>query len=224
MNYYWKFVFNYTKIAKPLTQLMHKNERWHWDKQQKNAFHALKKSLNETAHLRILNSTCKKILKINALNFAVNACLYQIKNEQQRLIAYWSKKLSEPEKRYKVHNKELLVIVKALQDWRPYLADTKKPIQIYTDHKNLRNFAMTKQLNQQQVCWAEQLADYEFQIHYKKDNENDEADTLSKQSDHEEMKKIHIKILSEDNKEILTKGLTATYKVKQAFLTDEELI
>jgi len=38
------------------------------------------------------------------------------------------------------------------------------------------------------------------------------------------VKKIHAEILSEDKKEILTKGLAATYKVKQAFLTNEELI
>jgi len=38
------------------------------------------------------------------------------------------------------------------------------------------------------------------------------------------VKKIHIKILSEDEKKILTKGLAATYKVKQALLTDKELI
>jgi len=38
------------------------------------------------------------------------------------------------------------------------------------------------------------------------------------------VKKIHTEILSEDNKEILTKDIAATYKVKQAFLTDEELI
>jgi len=38
------------------------------------------------------------------------------------------------------------------------------------------------------------------------------------------VKKIHAEILSEDNKGILTKGLTAMYKVKQAPLTDEELI
>jgi hypothetical protein len=63
MNYYWKFVPNYAKIAEPLTQLMHKNKRWHWDKKQKNAFHTLKKSLNRTAHLRILNSTCKRYWK-----------------------------------------------------------------------------------------------------------------------------------------------------------------
>jgi len=224
MNYYQKFVPNYAKIAEPLTQLMCKNEKWHWDKEQKDAFHALKESLSETAHLRIPNSTCKKVLKTDASNFAVGACLYQIKDEQQRLIAYQSRKLSEPEKRYEVHNKELLVIVKALQDWRPYLADTEKPIQIYTDHKNLRNFVTTKQLNQWQVRWAEQLANYEFQIHYKKGNENGEADALSRRPDHKEVKKIHAEILSEDNKGILTKGLAVTYKVKQASLTDEELI
>ncbi len=224
MNYYWKFVPNYAKIAEPLTQLMCKNKKWHWDKKQKNAFHTLKKSLNRTAHLKILNSTCKKVLKINASDFAVHTCLYQIEDEQQRLIVYQSRKLSESEKRYEVHDKELLVIVKALQDWRPYLAGTEKSIQIYTDHKNLRNFATMKQLNQQQICWAEQLADYKFQIHYKKNNENDEADALSRQSDHEEVKKIHAEILSEDNKKILTKDLAAMYKVKQTFLTNEELI
>ncbi len=82
MNYYQKFVLNYAKIAKPLTQLMHKNKRWHWDKEQKNAFHTLKKSLSETTHLRILNSTCEKVLKTDASNFAVDACLYQIEDEQ----------------------------------------------------------------------------------------------------------------------------------------------
>ncbi len=49
-------------------------------------------------------------------DFVIGACLYQIKNEQQRLIAYQSRKLSELEERYEVHDKELLAIVKALQD------------------------------------------------------------------------------------------------------------
>jgi len=68
------------------------------------------------AHLRILNLTCKKVLKTNTSNFAVKACLYQIEDGQQRLIAYQSRKLSELKKRYEVHDKELLVIVKALQN------------------------------------------------------------------------------------------------------------
>jgi len=47
---------------------------------------------------------------------------------------------------------------------------------------------------------------------------------LSRQPDHKEVKKIYTEILSEDEKEILTKGLAAMYKMKQAFLTDKELI
>jgi len=79
-------------------------------------FHTLKKSLSGTAHLRILNSTCEKVLKTDASDFAVDACLYQMEEGQQRLIAYQFKKLSESGKRYEVHDKELLAIVKALQD------------------------------------------------------------------------------------------------------------
>ena len=92
------------------------------------------------------------------------------------------------------------------------------------DHKNLRNFTMTKQLNCRQVHWAESLADFEFQIHYKKENENDEANALSRRPDHEEVKQVHAEILSEDDNKIQTKGLTATYRVKNAPLMNEELI
>jgi len=224
MNYYWKFILNYARIVKSLMHLTCKNERWHWDKKQKNAFYALKKSLSETAHLWILSQACKKILKTDALDFAVRACLYQIKDRQKKSIAYWSRKLLKLKKRYKIHNKKLLAIVKALQDWKSYLTDISKPIQIFMNHKNLRNFTTIKQLNQQQIHWVKQLADFEFQIHYKKNNENSDADTLSRQSDHKEVKTIHTEILCKDKRETLMKDLAATYKMKNTFLTDNKLI
>jgi hypothetical protein len=37
-----------------------KTERWHWNKKQEEAFHTLKKSLSETAHLVISQSACKR--------------------------------------------------------------------------------------------------------------------------------------------------------------------
>jgi len=92
------------------------------------------------------------------------------------------------------------------------------------NHKNLRNFTIIKQLNQQQIHWAEQLADFEFQIHYKKSNENSDADALSRQSDHKEVKMIHTEILCKDKKKTLIKGLAAIFKVKNAFLINDELI
>jgi len=71
---------------------------------------------------------------------------------------------------------------------------------------------------------VKQLADFEFQIHYKKSNENNDANTLSRWSDHKEVKTIHAEILYKDKKETLTKDLAATYKIKNTFLIDDKLI
>jgi hypothetical protein len=78
-------------------------------------------------------------------------------------------------------------------------------------------------LNQWQIHWTESLADFEFQIYYKKDNENDEINALSRWSDHEEVKWVYTEILSEDNR-ILTKNLAAMYRVKYTSLINNELI
>jgi len=91
------------------------------------------------------------------------------------------------------------------------------------NHKNLRNFATTKKLNQWQIYWAELLTDFEFQIYYKKNNENDRTDVLSRWFDHEKVKWVHVKILFKEN-EVLTKKLTTIYKVKNTSLTNNELI
>jgi len=76
----------------------------------------LKESLSKTAHLVISQSACEKILKTDASDFVIDTCLYQIKDEVQRFIVFQSRKLSGLKKRYEVHDKELLAIVKALQE------------------------------------------------------------------------------------------------------------
>ncbi len=67
------------------------------------------------------------------------------------------------------------------------------------------------------------LADFEFQIHYKKSNENDEVNVLSRWLDHEKVKWVHAEILFEKN-EIFMKELTATYRVENTSLMNDELI
>jgi len=71
---------------------------------------------------------------------------------------------------------------------------------------------------------VKQLIDFEFQIYYKKNNKNSDADTLSRQSDYKEVKTIYAEILHEDKKETLIKDLAATFNMKNTFLTDKELI
>ena len=54
-----------------------------------------------------------------------------------RIVAFYSYKIIGPKLNYNIHNKELLVIVEALYEWRVYLEETKYSIQIYIDYKNL---------------------------------------------------------------------------------------
>ena len=98
-------------------------------------------------------------------------------------VAYRSKKFSSLELNYDVHDKELLAIVDAFEEWQAYLEGSRHTIVVYSDHKNLSYFTTTKKLNRRQVRWAELLASYNFQIHFWKGSENGRADALSQRLD-----------------------------------------
>ena len=51
VNYYWKFIPNYSQVAEPLTHLMWKAEEFHWNKEQKQVFQDLKNVLSRMTHL-----------------------------------------------------------------------------------------------------------------------------------------------------------------------------
>ena len=126
----------------------------------------------------------KIILKTDASNQALESCLSQPDAKRQlHPVAYRSRKFSGPELNYDVHDKKLLAIVDAFEEWQAYLEGSRHSIVVYSDHKNLSYFTTTKKLNRQQVRWAELLASYNFQIHYQKGSENRQADALSQRSD-----------------------------------------
>jgi len=54
--------------------------------------------------------------------------------------AYFSKSLSETERNYEIHDKEMLAIIRALEEWRHFLQGALHKFEIWTDHKNLEYF------------------------------------------------------------------------------------
>ena len=144
-----------------------KEQRFHWECEQREAFKKLKKKFILAPILASFDPERKIILKTNASDQALGSCLSQ-PNAEGRLhpVAYRSKKSFGLELNYDVHNKELLAIVDAFEEWRAYLEGSRHPIMVYSDHKNLSYFTTTKKLNQRQVRWAELLISYNFQIHY----------------------------------------------------------
>jgi len=64
---------------------------------------------------------------------------------------YLSKSLNEIEGNYKIHNKEILTVIRELENWRHLLESTKFKFEIWTDYKNLEYFMKAQKLNRRQA-------------------------------------------------------------------------
>ena len=51
-----------------------------------------------------------------------------------------SKGFSDVEWNYVIHDKEMLAIICALEDWHHFLEGSSKSFEVFTDHKNLAYF------------------------------------------------------------------------------------
>ena len=91
-------------------------------------------------------------MEVDALDYVIGDVLsMKCEDGKQRPVAYLSKLLNETEINYEIHDKEMLVVIKGLENWRHLLEDAKFKFEIWTDHKNLEYFMKTQKLNQQQV-------------------------------------------------------------------------
>jgi len=83
-----------------------------------------------------------------------------------RPVAYYSQTLTALELNYDTHDKELLAIFEAFQNWCHYLEGSASPIDVITDHKNLQYFLTSKVLSCQQARWSEFLSQFNLVIHF----------------------------------------------------------
>jgi len=88
--------------------------------------------------------------------------------------------MSDPECNYDRHDKELLAIVQAFHEWKRYTRGNPKPIRVFTDHKNLVTFLTTKELNERQARWIQELSQYNFKIEYRPGKEGGKPHGLTR--------------------------------------------
>ncbi len=76
-------------------------------------------------------------LECDVSNFAMGAILLQQQEDGLfHPIGFMSKSFSEMEQNYQIHDKEMLVIMCALEEWRHFLEGSNQKFEIHTDHKN----------------------------------------------------------------------------------------
>jgi len=72
----------------------------------------------------------------------------ECKDGKWRPVAFLSKSLNEIERNYEIHNKEMLAVIRGLENWRHLIEGAKYKFKVWTDHKNLEYFMKTQKLNQ----------------------------------------------------------------------------
>jgi len=164
-NFYRRFIKDYSRVARPLTELTKKTEKWSWNPEAGKAFNKLKKRFTMVPILAHFDAQRPVIIETDASDFALGAVLSQ-KDKENRLypVAFHSRKFQPTEINYEIHDKELLAIVDAFKHWRRYCEGATHQVQVYSDHQNLECFTTTKVLNRRQVRWAQELAGIDFRI------------------------------------------------------------
>ncbi len=138
-NFYRRFIKGYSKIIKPMMQLTGL-EPWKWGTAQQDAFDQLKKQLAEDVVLAIPTEEGKFHVEADASEGAISAVLSQEQDTKWCPVTFLSKSLTITERNYKIYDKELLMIMLALDEWRHYLMGAAQDFEIWTDHQKLQYF------------------------------------------------------------------------------------
>ena len=112
-GYYRRFIENFSRIAKPMTELLKKDTKFKWTEDCEASFQELKKRL-VTAPVLILPDIRKDYeVYCNASHRGLGAVLMQ----EGRVVSYASRHLKPHELNYATHDLELAAIVHALKTW-----------------------------------------------------------------------------------------------------------
>jgi len=152
-----------------------------------------------------------------------------------RLVAFISKSLSDTERNYEIHDKEMLAVVRCLEAWRHFLEGTTTRFQIWTDHKNLEYFMKAQKLNRRQARWALYLLRFNFTLKHIPESKMGKADSLSRRPDWEvgierdnedEMlvKPEWLEVRRTKRVEIIVEGVDLLEKVRKLKVKDNEVV
>ena len=140
-GYYRRFIKDFSKIAKPMTELLKKDTKFKWIEKCEVSFQELKKRLVTSPVLILPDQRKDYEVYCDASRRGLGAVLMQ----EGRVVSYVTRQLKPHELNYATHDLELAAVVRALKTWRHFLNGNH--CEVYTDHKSLKYIFTQKELN-----------------------------------------------------------------------------
>ena len=204
LNYYRRYIENFSRIAKPIYNLVKipetdgkgkststgkqlgGNNPVSWTSTHQSALETLIKCLASAPVMAYPDPRSPYVLHTDASEGGLGAVLYQEQNGVLRVIAYGSRTLTPAEKNYHLHSGKLefLALKWAIcEQFRDYLYYAPSFV-VYTDNNPLTYVLSSAKLNATGLRWIGELADFNFTIRYRPGKTNVDADTLSRHPEH----------------------------------------
>ncbi|KAI5320564.1 hypothetical protein L3X38_040272 [Prunus dulcis] len=124
-GFYRRFIQDFSKIARPMCNLLAKDMDFVFDQDCENAFNALKKMLTIAPIIIPPDWSLPFELMCDASDYAVGAVLGQRVDKKPHAIYYASRTLNDAQLNYSTTEKELLAVIFALEKFRSYLITNK---------------------------------------------------------------------------------------------------
>ena len=87
-------------------------------------------------------------IEVDVLDYAIGDVLFmECEDRKWRPVTFLSKFLNKTERNYKIHDKEILAVIRGLENWRHLLESAKYKFEVWTDYKNLEYFIKAQKLN-----------------------------------------------------------------------------
>ena len=177
-GFYRRFIKDFSKISRPLCDLLAKDKSFDFSKECLTAFDILRTALTTAPIIKPPDWTLPFEIMCDASDYAVGAVLGQKLNREPHVIYYASKTLSDAQMNYTTTEKELLAVVFALEKFRSYLLGSK--VLVYSDHAALRHLLSKKDTKPRLIRWILLLQEFDLEILDKKGSENMVADHISR--------------------------------------------
>ena len=151
-GFYRRFIKDFSKISRPLKNLLQKDVSFVFDDDCVEAFETLKKALISAPIVQPPDWNLPFEIMCDASDYAIGDVLGQRVDNKLKVIHYASKTLDSAQRNYVTTEKEFLAVVLACDKLISYIVDSK--VIVHTDHATIKYLMEKKDAKPRFIKWV----------------------------------------------------------------------